>query len=276
MASGIPKRVHVLPIARDHDRVVEIFNHQMPDRVYILYNDNPLDTHNEVNEEILQDVRSLVQEKTMCGENGEIKERGVDFYRFEGALVQSFEIMYMEEKAFDNKVYANVSGGTKPMAIGLWAACALCDFAEPVYYPAEEYNLKNDGTVSSKGVAGSYQVATYRMLQMADLLPTQSEKQEIITHLLDTDHSKGVTDLLISLGKISDNTSDDSDKRRSIVQRYHRYANNLQNEGILNKDETEYELTEFGKLIARLVKTKRSIDKEIKEQQQLDEYFDML
>jgi len=272
MASQMPKRVHILPIARAHERVVKIFEQQMPDRVYILYNKDPLETHGDINEEIRQGVEKLVKERTMCGEHGEIHNVGVNFYRFGEALVESYELIYKEEMKNGNQVFANVSGGTKPMAIALWVACALSESSKPVYFPAENYERKEDGTVASYGVAESFEVATFEMLQMADILPTAKEKHDIMLYLLDN-HPIGVTDLLVSIGEISDDPSkEDRSERNKIVQRYHRYARQLEESGITNKQDNVYSLTNTGELIANLIEKKKEIDKEIEEQTSVTDF----
>lgn len=262
MSGEMQKRVHLVPTSLDYERVGQIFTEMSPDRVYILYNNAPIEAHEELNKNIKSEVSSIVQSKTTCYERDEVREVGVDFYRFEEALVEAYRLIYRESEN-GNEVIVNLSGGTKPVAIALAFACSLNDTGIPVYYVAENYN-EQDGTVVSSGVAEiSFEISPIQLLNMTDIMPDQPEKEEIMLTLLSEGSALGITDILIHRGRIAKKTPKDEEKRSkrsSLQQKYHRYANQLVDDDVLSKTGSEYLLTDTGKLITRLVRVKREVD----------------
>jgi len=263
MAESVPLRVQILPTSLDTERVGEILE-RTPDRVYILYNDEPKGMHEDLAEESRREIYDMVDERTMCGDADEIYEEGINFYEFEEALIESYRIIY-EESLNDNQVMVNLSGGTKPVAIALAFACSLTEVGMPLYYVARGYE-KSEGEVHSTGVVDEqFPVRPLQPLNITDVVPDDEEKVELAIQLLQEEDSVGITDLLAKNGLISGATPDDEEKKKNRqrkVQKYHRHAKQMFERDVLKREDSKYSLTESGELIARLVEVKKSVEAE--------------
>jgi len=265
--SPVPKRVHIIPTSLETERVGKIFDDTVPDKVYILHNREPHGLHEELNEEVLEDARSIVREKTMCYDRDSVEEEGIDFYHFNDALIDVYEIIY-KESYLGNDIYVNLSGGTKPVAIALAFACSLAATGELMYYPAAEYE-ENEGEVpSSTGVLDGFEVAPFAPLNIRDIIPSEEEQEELILDLVNEGESIGVTDLLIKMGKIAPDppeNEEEENQRSKKIQKYHRNARKLTEDGLLDRRNGNYKLTETGRSIAKLIKVRNKVESEHQE-----------
>lgn len=265
------KRVQMLPTTKDEDRLAKSLEERAPDRVYILYNKDPLGMHDSLNDDVTENVRQLVDEKTMCYQRDEVEEVGIDFYRFDEALVDVFKLVYMESKR-ENDVLVNVSGGTKPVAIALAYACSLVENGQPLYYVAEKYpEDKTQADASSTGVVDtSFEVSPLQDLDFSEILPSKDDtgKKRLLIQLLDADEWMGVKDLLAKDGVIAEDKPDDkeaAEERESILHSHYSHAGDLFDDNIVDKNGSDYKLTDSGKLIARLVQARAEIENELPE-----------
>lgn len=262
MSDRIGKRVHVVPTSLDYDRITKMFEERIPDRVYILWNKEPIPEHEDINSETLKQVKSIVEEKTMCRERNELREVGINFYRFDQALIESYRLIYTESIQ-GNEVIVNLSGGTKPVAIALAFACSLNNTGQPVYYVAKNYE-KRDGMVASSGVVDiSSEIAPLNILNISDIMPTDRIKQDILVYLLGIEEKIGITELLVRTGEITKDPPDEEDDRSArdrTIQKYHRHANQLADDGVLQKFGSNYQLSNTGNMIARLVQVRREVN----------------
>jgi hypothetical protein len=263
------KRVQMLPTTKDEDRLEKSLVERAPDRVYILYNKEPLGMHESLNNEVTDNIEDLVQRKTMCGEHGEIRMEGIEFYQFDDALVDVFELVYKESQQ-ENDVLVNVSGGTKPVAIALAYACSLVANAQPLYYVAKDYPESNSqGDVSSDGVVDRpFELSSLQSLDISDIIPEEDdiEKEKLLFGLLNRTEPVGVTKLLSDIDVITPNPPDDEDlakEREQKQQTYHSHMRKLHSDNIVDKEGQEYFLTESGELIARLVRARKRAEEDI-------------
>ncbi len=265
--SGDGKRVQMVPTTLDKDRIKKSLIERTPDRVYILHNKEPLDIHEDLDEEVLEKVQDLVKEETMCYRRDEVEEVGIEFYRFDEALVDVFGLIYKESQK-GNQVFVNVSGGTKPVAMALAYTCSLVDSGIPMYYVAEDYGDKDSvSDASSNGVVETgFQVSPLPSLDLTDLLPEDDEKEFLLEELLKEEEPIGVTDLLVSADKITEEPPNDEEKKESrsdLISTYHRHKGHLLDDDIIEKHDSKIRLTDSGELIAKLVKERKIVDKEL-------------
>jgi hypothetical protein len=265
---SVTKRVHIIPTSLETERVGKIFDDTVPDKVYILYNTDPHGFHEDLNEEVLENARSVVREKTMCYDRESVEEEGIDFYHFNEALIDVYEIIY-RESYLGNDIYVNLSGGTRPVAIALAFACSLAATGELMYYPAADYE-ENEGEVpSSTGVLDGFEVAPFAPLNMKDIIPSEDGQEELILDLVDEKEAIGITDLLIKMDKIaSDPPEDEEEKseRSKKIQKYHRHARKMTEDELLDRENGNYELTETGRLIAKLIKVRQEVESKHQEE----------
>jgi len=262
--SGITKRVIIVPITYEYDRIGGIFDEVSPDKVYILNSNYPLMKDEGLHEEVVEGVRGLVNSKTSCYENDNVTEIDVDFYQFEEAITTAYRIIY-EESVQGNEVFVNISGGTRPVAIALTYACSFHKTGKPLYFPAKDYE-KVDGEFVSSGVADTpSEIKPIQTLNMSDIMPESIEEKQILLGLLEVGQNIGMTDLLITLGEIEDEPPEDDgsrSKRNSNIQKHHRYGRKLVDQDLLQKIGSDYELTDTGELIAKLVRVERNIEQQ--------------
>lgn len=263
------KRVQMLPTTRDEDRLAKSLEERAPDRVYILYNQDPLAIHDELNESVTETVEEVVDKKTMCGQRDEVEKVGIDFYRFNEALVDAFKLIYKEAEK-ENEVLVNVSGGTKPVAIALTFACSLVDNGQPLYYVADHYSDdKSQGDSSSNGVVDTpFKVGPLQGLDISHVLPGDDEvkKNRLLRALLEVDGPTGVAELLAHEGVIKPDPPESDPKveeRQSKLQAHYRSADTLENDNSITKVGNGYELTDSGEVVARLVKARAEVNKQL-------------
>jgi len=254
--SQFAKRVHIVPTTLDQEQVGYLFDEIAADRVYILDNKEPLGFDEGVQDLPRERVEQVVRDRTRCFDNGEVMIRETDFYQFRRALVDVFEIIH-EEKTNGNDIIINLAGGTKPVAIALAFACSLAN-AGQLFYVAKRYEEGNDHKVTPAGPYGqAFGANPLRPLNIANVIPTNEKKQNLLKGLLKAEEAAGVTEILILLGKVSEKPPSDEERkeeRNRIIQRHHRYAHDLVEGGLLEKQNSTYILTETGSLIAQLVK----------------------
>lgn len=272
------QRVHIVTTSFDYvsgrpedDRIGYIFDSTQTgaDKVYVLSN-NELrdDEHRRMEEAALRNVTDTIKEKTGAHERAGIENIEVNFYDFEETLITVYELMYRETQ-LGNDVYVNVSGGTKPVAIAMVFACAITETERPPYYVPREYQEEEGAAVTTGILDKPVQISTLHVFNLANLLPSDDEKSRIIRWLLSVDAPIGVTDLLVEKGRVPEDPAetmpDPEESRNSVVQRYHRHANQLVNERILTKAEGAISLTETGFLIGRILEVRQTVDEEIEE-----------
>ena len=84
--------------------------------------------------------------------------------------------------------------------------------------------------------------------------------------MLSEDDRLGVTDMLVRINRIDENPPDDDDEkstREKVVQKYHRHAGQLTDDGVLEKSGSEYLLTNTGRIVAELVNVRREVDQQM-------------
>lgn len=264
------KRVQLIPTSLDKERIAQSLKERVPDRVYILYNKDPLETHEDLNKDVRELTRNVVEENTMCYERGEVEEEGIDFYRFNEALVDIYSLMYEESKQ-GNEVLANVSGGTKPVAIGLSYASSLVDGVIPIfYYVAENYTDEDSQSdASSTGIVGNpFQVSPLQAIDLTDVIPQDKEKEVLLLELLKHDDYIGIKELLVNREKISKSPPNEPEKkkeRKNTLQRYHRHAGSLLEDNIVEKSNSKYKLTKSGDLISRLLRERIKVEEKLRD-----------
>lgn len=266
--SPLGKRVHLVPTSLEYDRLEKALQDYAADRVYILRNKDPVDSHKELNKNLTEKVRDIVKENTRCFEKDEIIEESVDFYRFRDALVEIYKIIF-REKTNGNEVIINLSGGTRPVAIASFFACSFAGSGEPVYYIAEEYEFDQEATdgIAERGIShGVVELPVItphaEPLNLEHKIPNDVEKIEIITSLLDS-NPDSMKNILVNIGKIEKKVQQETkEERQKIIQKYHRHGGKLAREDIVKKQDSEYALTDTGELIGRLLKAQAKVKSE--------------
>lgn len=269
--SGNGKRVQMIPTSMDLDRIRKSLIARQPDRVYILYNKNPVGVHEELNKEVFDEVKKLVEEETLCYRREEVEEVGIEYYQFDQALVDIFGLMY-EESQKGNQVFVNVAGGTKPVAIALAYDASIIDSGIPLYYIAESYSdSESISEAESTGVVETtFEVSPLPSLDLTDILPDGEDQEFLLSELTKYEDFMGVKDVLADSGIVEDEPPDDENKkeeRQSRLSSYHRVMGHLLDDGMVEKNsDSEYRLTDSGKLIAKLVSERNKIDNKLKNQ----------
>lgn len=253
--SKFAKRVHVVPTTLDQEQVGYLFDEIAADRVYILDNEEPLGFDEAVEGIPLERVKQVVKDRTRCFDNEEVIVEKTNFYEFRRALIDVFRIIH-EEKERGNDIIINLAGGTKPVAIASAFACSLANTGQ-LFYVAKRYEEGNGHEVTPAGpYSQAFGANPLRPLNIANVIPTNKNKQNLLMGLFKADEEIGVTDILVLLGVVSEKPSSDEKKKKErnrVIQRHHRYAHDLVEQDLLEKQDSTYSLTETGELIAQLV-----------------------
>lgn len=259
--SHYSERVHIVPVSLDPDQIEKVFAEVPADRVYILDNENPKGMVG-LAEKPLERVKSVVRERTGCFGNDEVTIEKIDFYHYREAVVDIFRII-IREKERGNEIILNLSGGTKPVAIALFLASSFADSGQMVY-AAREYK-STDGDSTSSDVISPFFENPLNPININKIIPENDAKRKILVGLLEVPTEKGMTDLLISMGKITESPPENKsrkEERNRTIQRYHKHAESLEKDGLVTKSDSKYSLSETGNLIARLVEVKDSVEVE--------------
>lgn len=126
----VVERVHIAPLYREHDRVVEPAIEGRADRVHLLEHDRP----DRVKPEYYEDVRQ------------ELTESGIDLERHELDLYDVYDVLArvttIVHRHADDDVRVNVATGNEMTAVGTTIACmatgATAYFVHPEEYTADE------------------------------------------------------------------------------------------------------------------------------------------
>jgi hypothetical protein len=244
------------------DRIGYIFEETTTSKVYILSNTNVVSAEPEYEREALKGVRKTIEKKTEAKEKGGIEVVETDFYDFKRGLVDVFRIL-QEELYKDNRVYVNLSGGTKPLAIAMSFACALVEEELSPFYIPKEYGEGENG-IESQGVADNPEVSRLDLFNIQNIIPTEKYQQKLLRYLLLSDSEEiGVTDLLMEQGEISPKSkSDDEEERHRIRQTYYERTKKLEELGLIEKNSSKCSLTENGNLIAELLQVEKEAKSE--------------
>lgn len=256
--SGMNKRVHIVPTSLDEDRLEGIFEVR-PDYVYVIFNGVPIEEHEDLAERTRQLAVDIAKDY-VHDIDSDIKTVGIDFYRFENALADTYRILY-REKLLGNEVYVNLSGGTKPVAVALAMACSLTDTGDPYYYAAEEYTVEDDVTQTSGMIDDSYPLSQLTSLDFSNTIPDDEPSRNIVRWLFESEEEMGITELLEYAGELQG--IEDGDERKRITGPYYNYAGNLVDSGLLEKPNSDYRLTAAGELVGRLLTVQREVETKI-------------
>jgi hypothetical protein len=255
------ERTHIVPTTLDKEQVGALFDYLAADRVFILDNEQPVGFDEKIRHLPLLGVVQVTRSQTQA----DIKWSKTNFYQLSEALIDIFEIIY-REKALGNDVIVNLSGGTKPVAIALVFACSLADAGQPFYIP-KKYGVNEDGTPEPLGPYDELFAANLvKPLNIKGIIPSKENKRRLLKSLLRSEGQLGVKSILVSVGLVSKKppqNEDEKEARMREIQRHHRYASHLADDGLFQKQDSTYQLTEMGELIAKLVKIMDRVDKEV-------------
>lgn len=259
MALG-PKQVHIVSTSFEYanaspevDRIGHIYKEEghSASKIYVLTNSNPL-VETELEKEALEGVIENLQNLTLAGERGGIIPVEVDFFSFEDALIDVYEIIYNEKKQ-GNHVFTNISGGTKPLAIAMTFACALAGLEKSPFYVPKHYSLEEDTQTISVDSRNSRSILL-NMFNLENILPEDEPSQKFLVYLLRSEEEPiGVTDLLVQMNEIAPNPSSGDNDRTSVIQRYHRRSEGLLRRGLIQKKNNGYVLTPSGRIMAKIM-----------------------
>lgn len=144
----VPRRVHIVPVGYENDRVVVPVRELHADRVVLLADEDGTD-----HPSYLGPVRERLAE---AGIEHEIVP--CDIFDFYGSIGTIAELA----SAFgEDDVYVNLAAGSKVTAIGGMIAC-MATGATPYYVRAERYAAETDGDVA-EGVRSITDLPTYPM-----------------------------------------------------------------------------------------------------------------
>lgn len=256
---GVNKRVHVIPTSLDEDRLEGIFEVR-PDYVYILFNGDPIEEHEDLAEDTREAAEDIVKDYVI-DEEDDMKSVGINFYEFENALAETYRILY-REKLLDNEVHVNLSGGTKPVAVALAMSCSLTNTGSPYYYAAEEYDVE-DGVTQSRGMIDqTFALSQLTSLDFSNTIPNEVESQNILRWLYESQEEMGVTELLERYNMFDGSQNEKS--RSQVRGPYYGYATQLADKGLLSKDsDGNYEITAAGQLVGRLLTVQKEVEEDV-------------
>jgi len=263
--SQFTERVHIIPTTLDEDQVAPVLDSIPADRVYILHNIESHGLSSDIEDLPLDKIKKLVREKTGCEESDQIFIESIDFYHPQGAMVDIYRIIYTE-KTQGNEVIVNLAGGTKPVAIALAFACSFAGTGHMIYVPKiyEKSEEEEEIQVVGTGAYGeTFNVQPFEPLNFANIVPTHQTKQDILVGLWQAESEIGITKLLVKLGEISEkppSNDEQKNERNRIIQRTYRHAEGLIEDGFIEKINSEYRLTDTGRVISQLAEVRRAID----------------
>lgn len=167
-----PKRVHIAPQGYEKDRIYGPAIEYNADEVVLLVHRNKTDKSEECRREIVGALTSSSIEYSI---------RECDIFGFDSTLWAMAELI---QEYAEDKVYVNVSTGSKITAIGGIFAC-MATGATPYYAQMDEYS----GETISEGYVGSINLPAYpiglpneqylKILQYIDEQETISKKDLI-------------------------------------------------------------------------------------------------
>mgnify|MGYP000158477802 CR=1 FL=1 len=258
------QRTHIVPTTLDSEQVGALFDYLAADRVYIIDNEQPVGFDEEIRHLPLLGVAEVIRNRTQA----DIEWAKTNFYQLREALTDVFEIIY-REKSLGNDVIVNLSGGTKPVAIALVFGCSLANAGQPFYIP-KKYSVSEDGKPEPLGPYDELFAANLvDPLNIEGLIPSEENKRRLLIGLLHSEGQLGVKDILVSVGLVSRNPPEDESEKESRmreIQRHHRYASHLVEDGLFQKQDSTYQLTEMGELVAKLVEIMDRVDEEVEKE----------
>lgn len=261
MSSVVRDTVHVISTDFEYakeditaDRLGYILGRTAASKVYILKNGNRLSADKGIEDDAETGVKEIVKEKTKAADKGGIHVIETDFYNFDTALADVYEILYREKRE-SNDISVNISGGTKPLAIAVSFACALMDLDEPPFYIPKNYS-RNDEGIHTSGIDSNAKIVPLDPIDISGMFPSNEEEKKLLRFLYQSEYEEiGVTDLLEEVGEF-----ENSDSRRTIQNTYYDRRDKLADRGLLNYDGDEISFTPSGDLIARLLDIQDKID----------------
>ncbi|WP_246999034.1 DUF6293 family protein [Halosolutus gelatinilyticus] len=146
----VVKRVHVVPVGYEFDRILEPIRNQRADLVYLLEDDSADGAMAEYHDELRAELESIVPE---------VRTVGCDLADVYAVLG---EVTTIADVHPDDQVYVNVSGAGTIAAIGATIACMDVSTNAHAYYVEPEQYV-HDGTIepASVGVDEIEEVPTY-------------------------------------------------------------------------------------------------------------------
>ncbi|MFP8956166.1 DUF6293 family protein [Natrialbaceae archaeon A-CW3] len=157
----VVKRVHIVPVRYEYDRVLEPIRDQRADVVYLLEHtagtsaaddtgESPSESNPAYREELLADLEAMT---------ATVRRRDCDLLDVYGVLGT---VTTLADEHADDAVYVNVSGGGTIAAIGATMACmdvstdAIAYYVEPESYAYDQHAIP-----LSSGMADIYSLPTY-------------------------------------------------------------------------------------------------------------------
>lgn len=262
--ANLSKRTFIIPVSFDTDHVQQLFEKTIPDRVHLLCHDDPSENEHTILHTARDEILKIIKENSMCYDYGEVKITDVNFHDFVNVLTTSYEILYVEGKR-GNQAYVDITGGTTIVGMGLSYACSLTGVGLPVY-SVSSYEI-NDGMIVRDG-GDSLEITSLNSLRFISPLPDKEEQREFIIALNSEPKQKNLLEIGAELGEISDDPSEQTEKRSNKLSRYSRIANHLTKNGYLEERDGKYQLTEFGYMTARLLEVEQRVD------QQFADFYD--
>ena len=164
---NVPRRVHVVPLGYEHDRVIEPPRRLNADKVVLL-------SHEEDDEEpeYHDEAREYLQ-----ANNIELEERESNIFELYSCLGVIAEVITEHE---GDDVYVNLATGSKVTAIAGMIAC-MATGASPYYVSAEQYGLNEGEEPPEKPV--SFGVSSIEELSGYPIEAPSEQDIHILSHL---------------------------------------------------------------------------------------------
>ena len=287
----LTERTQCILSNNDYERIGECLRRFPSSKIFVCYNRCPmpsLKTHVEKLEleivNLLKNAyltdnetskfRECIKKRFSYFDNKEMENLRIDYetacvkwipisyYSFDDAVVEFFELFYLEQIR-NREVVIGINGGIRLVALAASFAANLLTNCHLVYFFAQQWDLSEMGEISSL-LAGYEPVRINPIFKIDSIIPKEKESIEI---LLALKRKKGVS---TSVKKIvrsikEENKEDKSRVTKSDVAKYSNKLKKSVERGLIRREDNRIKLTQNGLLISKLLEKKIQIDEAMSE-----------
>ena len=246
----IKPRCQILLTTYEDERVKESLRYFPATLVVVLENKSPLPAHKQIVEEVRKRIKKVLEELGYSEDR--VEWEGVDFYRFDQALVDIYKVLLKKQKQGYETV-VNISGGTKFVAVAAFIAASLTQ-CPVVYFGAETYEIDSARMPRGKGVLKQpfYLDPLFQVVSI--LLNLSDTEKNILRVIVNKKEVQSITDIVKQLKK---------NYSKKDIAEYSYYVKKLREKTFLKINENgNITITSLGRLVHKLIEAKASIEKD--------------
>lgn len=241
----------------EYDRIAEGLGSFSPEKAYILTNSEPREDMEEYEKQAKKRIKNIIKQEANISESN-LETVPVPFYDSRQAFYELYDVIHEEKHVNGNTVQINLSGGTKPLALGTSQAASMLDVQPDPVWIAKRYKM-DDGELTTYDYVDEEDAYHVNLFDISDPIPDNNKKSTLL-HLYYEygDEPIGLASVLEKGGVIQpiDEVSGEEEKKREDKRdTYYDPLGELTDQGFIEKLDAsrKWQLTEGeGKHIARL------------------------